>query len=328
MPSLPFPSSRACPPTAAWTSATTARRRPRPAHQPRPAAHRPSSPPPAAHRRKVRGQARVAHARPRPPPRHLTPPVPLPARPPGGSAPSGGMSPDSPLAFLATNPNFTQLRALVHQRPRVGFPLALDARLAWGFFSPLFVLPLPHSSPFLSLSPSPPSLSQLLPSLMQQLAAQNPQLVQLINANQEDFYHLINTPPGPMPGMGGMGGAPGGGQAIQVTPEENADIERLTEMGFDRAVAAQVRVAQRGGEGPLLGAAGPPMLTRNDLCGVPPVDPMDRPTLRAKRTSIWPPATSLSTAASCKQSTCAKAAERRNARDRPPGRGRPMVSAP
>jgi hypothetical protein len=71
---------------------------------------------------------------------------------------------------------------------------------------------------------------------MQQLAAQNPQLVQLINANQEDFYHLINTPPGPMPGMG----APGGGQAIQVTPEENADIERLTEMGFDRAIAAQV----------------------------------------------------------------------------------------
>lgn len=86
---------------------------------------------------------------------------------------------------------------------------------------------------------SPLPWLQLLPSLMQQLAAQNPQLVQLINANQEDFYHLINTPPGPMPGMGGPG-APGGGQAIQVTPEENADIERLTEMGFDRAIAAQV----------------------------------------------------------------------------------------
>lgn len=94
---------------------------------------------------------------------------------------------------------------------------------------------LPTFSSFFFLRCAP----QLLPSLMQQLAAQNPQLVQLINENQEDFYHLINAPPGPMPG-GAPGGAPGGGAGVQVTPEENEDIERLAALGFDRTMAVQV----------------------------------------------------------------------------------------
>lgn len=70
---------------------------------------------------------------------------------------------------------------------------------------------------------------------MQQLAQNNPELVQLINQNQEDFYQLLNAvQPGGMPRRAG-------GPGIQVTPEENEAIERLAALGFEKALAAQVR---------------------------------------------------------------------------------------
>lgn len=81
------------------------------------------------------------------------------------------------------------------------------------------------------------SASQLLPSLMQQLAQSSPELVQLINENQEDFYQLLNA----LPAGGVRGrGAGGGGGGIRVTPEENEAIERLAALGFDKTLAAQV----------------------------------------------------------------------------------------
>uniref|UniRef100_A0A7S3P0B9 UV excision repair protein RAD23 n=1 Tax=Amphora coffeiformis TaxID=265554 RepID=A0A7S3P0B9_9STRA len=44
-------------------------------------------------------------------------------------------------------------------------------------------------------------------------------------------------------GGGGAGGAPGGGQVLRLTDEEMAAVDRLTEMGFDRAEAAQAFLA-------------------------------------------------------------------------------------
>jgi len=74
-----------------------------------------------------------------------------------------------------------------------------------------------------------------LPAVMQELARAQPELVQRINANRNDFYLFLNTP---IPSGGPGGRAPPG--AIQVTPEENAAIERLAALvGCPKQVAAE-----------------------------------------------------------------------------------------
>jgi UV excision repair protein RAD23 len=80
---------------------------------------------------------------------------------------------------------------------------------------------------------------RLLPSLLQHLAQQNPDLVQLLNSNQEDFYILLNQPLGGMPSMA----PPQQPAGLQLSPEENAAIGRLCDLGFDRAMATQAYFA-------------------------------------------------------------------------------------
>lgn len=65
---------------------------------------------------------------------------------------------------------------------------------------------------------------------------------------QEQFQQLMgmmNAGGAPGGGMGGMGGMPpgagAGGNVIRLSEEEGAAVGRLTELGFDRTDAAQVR---------------------------------------------------------------------------------------
>lgn len=68
---------------------------------------------------------------------------------------------------------------------------------------------------------------------------------------QEQFQQLMgmmNAGGVPGGGMGGMGGMPpgvgaggAGGNVIRLSEEEGAAVGRLTELGFDRTDAAQVR---------------------------------------------------------------------------------------
>jgi len=129
------------------------------------------------------------------------------------SAVGAGAGTGSPLDFLRNNPQFNVLRQAVQQNPN------------------------------------------LLPPLLQQLGAANPQLAQLITQNQEEFFNLINEPVAPQPdfsqllgSLAGAGGQPGAGGAgagavppgyIQVTQEEKAAIDRLTDLGFDRQLAIE-----------------------------------------------------------------------------------------
>ena len=86
---------------------------------------------------------------------------------------------------------------------------------------------------------------QILPSLLNELGRNNPQLFQLISSNQEHFHRMLTDPElegGDAPGLGGGGGGGGGGgasgmgggapppgtQYIQVTQEEKAAIERVS----------------------------------------------------------------------------------------------------
>jgi len=78
---------------------------------------------------------------------------------------------------------------------------------------------------------------QLLQPVLQQLAAANPQILQLINQHQDEFIRLLQEPvegdvggamPGGMPGgAGGPGAPPPGMQYIQVTPAEKEAIDRV-----------------------------------------------------------------------------------------------------
>eukprot|EP01113_Clastostelium_recurvatum_P005211 TRINITY_DN12323_c0_g1_i2.p1 TRINITY_DN12323_c0_g1~~TRINITY_DN12323_c0_g1_i2.p1 ORF type:complete len:179 (-),score=70.25 TRINITY_DN12323_c0_g1_i2:92-628(-) len=80
----------------------------------------------------------------------------------------------------------------------------------------------------------------LLQPVLQQLAAANPQILQLISQNQGEFIRLLSEP---VEGGGGGGAPPPGSNYIQVTQEEKDAIERLTNLGFDRSTAIEAYFA-------------------------------------------------------------------------------------
>ena len=127
--------------------------------------------------------------------------------PEGGAAPVGGGGGN--LDALRNHPQFQAIRAMIAAQPN--------------FLGPM----------------------------LQELGKQNPQLLQLINANQEEFMALINEPvpeggfdvaglEGMFEGEGEEGeGEEGAPMQIAVTPEDQAAIERLAALGFDRNMAIQ-----------------------------------------------------------------------------------------
>lgn len=102
----------------------------------------------------------------------------------------------------------------------------------------------------------------LLPLLLQQIGQSNPQLLQIIQQNQEAFINMLNgpvegeggeggnqgtPPPGGIPrglgSMGGMGGAPPGTVSIPVSPQDKEAIDRLKAMGFPEHMVVQAYFA-------------------------------------------------------------------------------------
>ncbi|CAL1706563.1 unnamed protein product [Somion occarium] len=67
----------------------------------------------------------------------------------------------------------------------------------------------------------------MIQPMLQQMATENPQLAQLFAQNPEALMQLLS----------------GGQQVIQVTPEEQAAIQRLEALGFSRTAAAQAYFA-------------------------------------------------------------------------------------
>ncbi|CAG8635435.1 10122_t:CDS:2, partial [Paraglomus occultum] len=77
----------------------------------------------------------------------------------------------------------------------------------------------------------------LLPALLQQIGQANPQLLQLINSNQDMFMQLLQESGGETTGGGPQP------QYVQVTQEEKAAIDRLEALGFDRMRAIEAFLA-------------------------------------------------------------------------------------
>ena len=96
----------------------------------------------------------------------------------------------------------------------------------------------------------------LLAPLLQQLAQSNPQLLQLINEHQNEFYQMISEPLEAAAGGGGETGAGAGAPAgatpaaaagrqqyITVTAAERDAIDRLKALGFPEAMCIQAYFA-------------------------------------------------------------------------------------
>ncbi|KAG2016014.1 hypothetical protein CC2G_009230 [Coprinopsis cinerea AmutBmut pab1-1] len=75
---------------------------------------------------------------------------------------------------------------------------------------------------------------QAAQALIQQLAQQNPQIAQIIGSDPDLLTNLF------LPGEGDI---PPGATVVNITPEENAAIERLQGLGFPREVVIQAYFA-------------------------------------------------------------------------------------
>ncbi|KHJ98742.1 UV excision repair protein Rad23 [Oesophagostomum dentatum] len=83
---------------------------------------------------------------------------------------------------------------------------------------------------------------EILPSLIQQIAAVNPELMEVIQNNQEEFLRILNAAPGSgntQPPGGGESGGSGGNQnpysgrhVIDLTEQEAAAIQRIKSLGL------------------------------------------------------------------------------------------------
>lgn len=91
----------------------------------------------------------------------------------------------------------------------------------------------------------------MLQAVMQQLGQSNPELLQLIQANQDAFIRLINEPDDAAPagGEGGGGGGGSGGMSedmpgvISVSQQDKEAIDRLKALGFPEHLVVQAYFA-------------------------------------------------------------------------------------
>ncbi|KAJ3202710.1 hypothetical protein HDU82_007168 [Entophlyctis luteolus] len=88
--------------------------------------------------------------------------------------------------------------------------------------------------------------------MLQQLGQSQPELLRVIQQNPDAFLQILGAGSANADAFGDyddddedeqMAGGLDGAQTIQITVEENAAIERLTALGFDRNVAAQAYFA-------------------------------------------------------------------------------------
>ncbi|GAA0148248.1 damaged DNA-binding protein [Lithospermum erythrorhizon] len=140
----------------------------------------------------------------------------------------GGMTAAVPVS---TGPNSSPLNMF----PQETVSAAMDG----GIGSLDFLRNNPQFQALRSMVQSNP---QILQPMLQELGKQNPQLLGLIQEHHQEFLQLINEP---VDGSGGdiFDQPEDMPHAITVTPEEEAAIERLEAMGFDRALAIEAFLA-------------------------------------------------------------------------------------
>ncbi|GAX79978.1 hypothetical protein CEUSTIGMA_g7417.t1 [Chlamydomonas eustigma] len=97
----------------------------------------------------------------------------------------------------------------------------------------------------------------ILTPMLQELGRANPQIIQMINSNQEDFLRMLQEEPGEgemdlgsLMAAGGFGGGEegeeggeGGGVVVNLTEEDVAKVDRLMGLGFPREACIEALIA-------------------------------------------------------------------------------------
>ncbi|KAG6601319.1 Ubiquitin receptor RAD23c, partial [Cucurbita argyrosperma subsp. sororia] len=137
--------------------------------------------------------------------------------------------PAQPASVTSTGPNANPLDLFPQGLPNISSGAVGSGSLDF----------LRNSPQFQALRAMVRANPQILQPMLQELGKQNPQLIRLIQDHQPDFLRLINEP---LEGEGNILGqlAEAMPQAITVTPEEREAIQRLEDLGFDRALVVEV----------------------------------------------------------------------------------------
>ncbi|KAI8801935.1 hypothetical protein BJ742DRAFT_749347 [Cladochytrium replicatum] len=160
--------------------------------------------------------------------------APAPADPPALAQTPQATIPSAPAAAAAPTAGFVNLfeQAAAAQGNRGGAhgaPAGAAAGAGPGMNELIQHLNSPQFQQMRQLIAAQPHLLQ---PMLQTIGERNPQLLELINQNPDAFLQALAE--------GGDGDdEEGAGQVITITPEEDAAIQRLTALGFDRAMAIE-----------------------------------------------------------------------------------------
>ncbi|KAA1473979.1 UV excision repair protein Rad23 [Dentipellis sp. KUC8613] len=163
-----------------------------------------------------------------------------PAAPAAATAPAPAAAPQ-PAAQPAAPQNLFQLaqqqQQQQHQHVGGGAPVGAGAGAGAAGLDMSALRDNPQIAQLRELVQQNPALIQ---PLIQQLAGANPQLAQLIASNPEALFQILGGGEG---GEFDEGELPPGTQVINVTPEEQAAIERLEALGFPRQAVVEAYFA-------------------------------------------------------------------------------------
>ena len=140
-----------------------------------------------------------------------------PGRQPATAAPSADTA--AQFAMLRQSPQFQQMRQLIMAQPELLQPLLQQ---------------LGQSSPELMQVPCYALLFSFYINI-------SPMAIQLIQSHPEEFLSLLGGDAGDFEDAGGEEGE--GGQYVTISPEDDAAINRLVALGFDRNQAAEAFLA-------------------------------------------------------------------------------------
>lgn len=173
------------------------------------------------------------------------------AQPPATPAPAAGAGTTQPAAPAQQPRNLFQAAAQAAQTPAAGTPTPAGRGAAGagagGDGNELDAL---RNNPLVGeLRQLVQQNPALLQPFLQQLAATNPQLFELINRNSQQFMEYLTE--GSNVDLGALGdddmegdeGAGAGGNVVQVSAAERDAIQRLEAMGFDRQMVLQAFIA-------------------------------------------------------------------------------------
>lgn len=141
-------------------------------------------------------------------------------------------NPDLAAELLFSGRPLPDPATLAQQQPGASAGAGADTAAGQGLGSEqMELVQILRQPQFLQMREEVVQNSQQLEPLLEQLGTAKPDILRLINNNQELFLDFL------------YGGAGDGRQVVQVTPEEKAAIERLEQMGFRRDLVLQAYFA-------------------------------------------------------------------------------------